>query len=256
MNHDEISELLGAYALDAVDDDERAAVEAHLPACARCRAEVHEHRETAALLAHTGGDAPAHLWDRIAGALEEPPPPVRLVAADEAHATGVDRAGDGDRRRGAGRSPWQVAAVALAAAAAVVVAVLGFEVRRQDDRIDDLQVALRDPLAASFEAALDAPGTRLLELESPDGTTVVRGAVTSDGIAYLHASALPALGPDRTYQLWGATGDELVSIGVLGNAPRIVTFPAGGYDLFAITEEEAPGVVVSDQPAIVAGELT
>ncbi|MEA3055576.1 MAG: hypothetical protein QOD30_1008, partial [Actinomycetota bacterium] len=51
-SHDEIQELLGAYALDAVDPDERSDVEDHLRDCARCRAEVAEHRDTAAFLAH------------------------------------------------------------------------------------------------------------------------------------------------------------------------------------------------------------
>lgn len=51
LTHEEVTELLGAYALDAVDEDERALVEEHLGLCARCRAEVQAHRETATLLA-------------------------------------------------------------------------------------------------------------------------------------------------------------------------------------------------------------
>ena len=42
--HDE----LAAYAVDALDPDERAAVEAHLDGCAPCRAELAEHWETLA----------------------------------------------------------------------------------------------------------------------------------------------------------------------------------------------------------------
>src|SRR5690606_35755181 len=55
---DEFTELLGAYALDAVEPDEREAVERHLADCPRCRSEVAEHREVAAYLAHAGTDAP------------------------------------------------------------------------------------------------------------------------------------------------------------------------------------------------------
>src|SRR3546814_17505894 len=79
MTHDEVQDLLGAYALDAVDDDERALVEDHLAECPRCRAEVHDHREVAALLAHGGQDAPEGIWDRIVGSLEEAPPALRLA---------------------------------------------------------------------------------------------------------------------------------------------------------------------------------
>ncbi|MGH2872076.1 MAG: zf-HC2 domain-containing protein, partial [Solirubrobacteraceae bacterium] len=48
LDHHEIEELLGAYALDAVDPDERAAVDSHLAECLRCRAEVDRHRQIAA----------------------------------------------------------------------------------------------------------------------------------------------------------------------------------------------------------------
>ena len=67
LTHDELQALIGAYALDAVDADEREAMELHLLECPRCRAEVAEHREVAAFLAHNGHTAPEGLWDRIAG---------------------------------------------------------------------------------------------------------------------------------------------------------------------------------------------
>ena len=62
MTHDPIEELLGANALNAVDDDERAAVDAHLATCPRCRAEVDAHREVASHLALGQlGERRAHL---------------------------------------------------------------------------------------------------------------------------------------------------------------------------------------------------
>jgi anti-sigma factor RsiW len=75
-DHDDdvIEELLGAYALDAVDDEERARVETYLDANPHARAEVWRHREVAALLAVGTERPPEGLWDRIAGALEETPP--------------------------------------------------------------------------------------------------------------------------------------------------------------------------------------
>jgi len=42
VNGSEHPEFLGAYVLGLVDDDERAAIEAHLATCASCRAEVAE----------------------------------------------------------------------------------------------------------------------------------------------------------------------------------------------------------------------
>ena len=70
LTHEEIQELLGAFALDAVDGDEAEAIELHLRECPRCRAEVTEQREVAALLAHTGATAPEGVWVRILEELE------------------------------------------------------------------------------------------------------------------------------------------------------------------------------------------
>src|SRR5206468_3199328 len=67
LGHPDVQELLGAYALDALDADEADAVELHLRDCPRCRAEVADYRETAALAAavrHAASDpksVPVHL---------------------------------------------------------------------------------------------------------------------------------------------------------------------------------------------------
>lgn len=279
MNHDEIAELLGAYALDAVDGDERAAVEAHLEVCPRCRAEVEEHREVAGLLAQGGGPAPEGVWGRIADSLEEPPPELRLApvaraaeappTAEGAPAGGVsptagvspaaDRSpgSDGDVVRLDDRRRWprRLAAVA-AVAAAVLVAVLGLEVRDQADRIDELQVALDDPARAALDAALVQPDTRRVELAVADGTATIDGAVTAEGVGYLQADALPDLGEGRTYQLWGLGGDAPVSLGTIGADPAVVTFRAEGWEQFAVSAEDAGGSVApTSDPVAVGGPI-
>src|SRR5487761_2676915 len=80
MNEHEIEELLGAFALDAVDDSEREEVEAHLLVCPRCRAEVAAHREVAALLANGGSVAPEQLWSKIAGEIAPSVPHLSIDA--------------------------------------------------------------------------------------------------------------------------------------------------------------------------------
>src|SRR5918997_984458 len=54
----DIHALSGAYAVDALDDVERAGFERHLTGCAACRAEVPSLREAAAALTVTE-DLPA-----------------------------------------------------------------------------------------------------------------------------------------------------------------------------------------------------
>src|SRR4051794_22236213 len=112
MSHEEVAEMLGAFALDAVDPDERVLVEDHLADCARCRAEYEGYREVTGLLA-AGGAAPEGAWDRIAGSLHEPPPPLAL----KPHRT------------------WSRPAGALVAAPAIPGAPPGMAVRRPADRL-------------------------------------------------------------------------------------------------------------------------
>ncbi|MFC8502682.1 anti-sigma factor domain-containing protein [Pedococcus sp. NPDC057267] len=54
----DIHGLVGAYAVEAVDDSERAAFEAHLAECPECRAEVSSLREAAAQLGVLAATAP------------------------------------------------------------------------------------------------------------------------------------------------------------------------------------------------------
>jgi hypothetical protein len=241
VNHEQIAELLGAYALDAVDADERDLVEAHLAGCPRCRAEVVEHREVAALLAHEGGQAPDGLWQRIAGSLEAPPPDLRLVPAPRSDPPAAPR-----------WTPSRVGLGLVAAAAAVAIVLLGGQVVRQGDRIDQLETAVADPLTPALQAALDDPSSEVIELASADGRLALRGAVTPDGTGYLRATSLPELPAGLTYQLWGIAGDEAVSLGVLGGEPGVVTFAADGYDGFAVTEEAVPGAPAPTRQPLVS----
>ena len=225
MTHDETMELLGAYALDAVDPDEAAAIEDHLRDCPRCRAEVAEHRETAAFLAHAGADAPDGLWTRIADSIDAPnvvPMTPRL-----------------EGRRGASWS--RLTTPLIGAAAAAVIAVLGLQVRSQGERLDELAAGSMPDVEEVVELVGD--GVRVPVL------------LDADGRAWLQGSALPALARGRTYQLWGKHGDELVSVAVLGREPGVVSFDASDYALLAITDEEAPGVVRSRRAPVAAGEL-
>jgi anti-sigma-K factor RskA len=67
MTQPEIHDLAAAYALDALDPEERWTYEQHLYSCERCRDEVATLRETASELAYAadGPAPPAELRDRI-----------------------------------------------------------------------------------------------------------------------------------------------------------------------------------------------
>jgi anti-sigma-K factor RskA len=81
MTTDNLHELTAAYAFDALDDDERAAYEAHLRECDDCRAELASLDGTVGALAYAteGPMPPAELRNRIvAGARAEPPKVIAL----------------------------------------------------------------------------------------------------------------------------------------------------------------------------------
>jgi hypothetical protein len=250
--HDEVAELLGAYALNAVDPAERVLVEAHLEDCPRCRGELRDHAGVAALLGNSGADAPPGVWDRIAATLEEAPPPMRLQLGDPAASRGrvvpITAA-----RSHRGRRVW-----AAAAAAVAVIALLGVEVVRQDDRIGTLQSALSDEgLVRAANVALADPDAVTAKLSSTDGGLHATAVLLPDGTGYLLAEDMPGLGRDRTYQLWGQTTAGLVSLGLLGADPgEVVAFHAGApVSALAVTDEEAPGVGQSVNPPVVAGRF-
>jgi anti-sigma-K factor RskA len=104
--NEDLHELTAAYALDALDADERSAYEAHLDECDRCRADLRDLGETVGALglATEGPAPPDALRDRI------------LVAAREEGPSNVVSIASSRRRR------WY-AVGAVAAVAAVGLAI-------------------------------------------------------------------------------------------------------------------------------------
>lgn len=239
LTHGESEELLGAYALDAVPDDERELVEQHLRECARCRQELAEHREAAALLA-LGAPAPEGLWDQISGSIAGQPPRKELPVL----------------RPRRSRARWGTA-VAAAAVAVAVVGFMGVRLVQQGDQIDELRDDFRsDGIAAAAERAIDNPSSQRVALVAEEGSTLATVVVLPNGIGFLTDPRLPALPEDRTYQLWALVGEATVSAGVLGNEPGVTAFSVDlPVDGFAISEEMHGGVPVPSAAPIAVGTI-
>ena len=74
----DIHALVGAYAVDALDDLERVAFERHLAGCDECQDEVTSLREAAGLLAETTtAQPPAALRDRVLADITKAPPTMK-----------------------------------------------------------------------------------------------------------------------------------------------------------------------------------
>lgn len=235
MEHEEIAELLGAYALGALEADERARVDDLLDRSPEARVELarYEHALVALNDAEATAPLPAGGWDRVRTAMH-------------------DEAADGDRPTMAPvvelpilRLPRRERArrggpVVLAAAAAIVAAGLAVAlvVQRQGG-----SGSLQD----AADAALTDGASRIGRLAG-DGLSI-RAVVDGRGNGYLFAADLPALPEGRVYQLWSLDGPAPVSLGILGNRPGLVAFPTGGQvRTLALSTEDAPGVTAPTNP--------
>jgi anti-sigma-K factor RskA len=227
-----LEDLLGAYALDALDDDERRIVEGFLAVNPAAAAEVAEYREVASMLTFSAMSAPDGVWGRIADS----------IGGDVAPAPQGDLAKVMPLQSRAQRRGWQrVVPIVAAAAAAVMLVVVAVSV------IDRGSAA--DPLAAAFEQALSDPSSRVAVLAATDSDRTAKAVVDANGHGFVNASQLPPLDSSQAYQLWGVIGDQVISLGVFGAVPGVQPFSVDGpVSALAITIEPAGGVVSNGNP--------
>ena len=172
--------LSGAYAVDALDDIERAAFERHLAGCEDCRAEVASLREAAAMLAETtAAEPPAELRDRVLAGISSvrPLPPEIAPAA-------------APRRR---RSPRFL----VAAAAAVVMLGAGTVAWQQPWSDDSSQSQL-----SAADRVLQASDAKSTALDFPGGASAKVVHSDSLGEAVIVTQDMPAPPTGKVYQLW------------------------------------------------------
>jgi anti-sigma-K factor RskA len=256
ISHDEASDLLGAYALDAVDGEEHTELEAHLATCPRCRAELDGLREVAAALGNTVETPPEGLWSGIASRLPEreeqteaPPMPALDPEGRSPFRTAAPASG---RRR---RNITVTTVVGIAVAAAAVAAVLGIGLVRADNRVSNLQSAA---VASGVTAALRAPGHQLVDLTGANHAQLAQFVVVPDGRGYLVSSQLPTLHSGDTYQLWGIVGSQPISLGLLGGSPNQAAFTMAGSvrpSRLSITSEPAGGTIMPTGAVVASGTV-
>jgi anti-sigma-K factor RskA len=230
----ELDELLGAYALDAVDADDRRRVEDYLAVNPRAAAEVQAHREVATMLAFSGMDAPDDLWGRITDEIgEQAPPPgpalASVLSLDE-HPRG--------RRRLASVAPW-----VMSAAAVLALVFVAFGPANDTD-------APNEPLASAVEVARADRDSLVTTLVADGSDVSAEAVIDQDGHGYVVARDLPTLTDAETYQLWGVVENgDVISLGIFGPNPEIETFTVDApVSALAITIEQSPGVISDGNP--------
>ena len=238
---DELRELLAAYAVDAVDDVERRAVERLVGQDESAARELASLREVTTLLGVAVASPPS---DGLRAAVLAEVATTPQVAGDGALFTpprATRASGRSGTRRPGAPSRLTRLAVGIAAAAAVAVAVPSVLAWREHER------------AVGAEARAELLGGVLAE----PGTQVVRGEVRGGGeaVAVLGAEravlltdALPPAAEGRTYQLWAMRDGVPVPSGVFEVTSARVEAVAEDYragDGLAVTVEPDGG---SDQP--------
>jgi hypothetical protein len=85
---------------------------------------------------------------------------------------------------------------------------------------------------------------------------VLDAVILPSGQGYTYSVSLPALPATKTYQLWGVTGGQVISYGLMGPAPDVVAFRAApGVQTLAVTAEVAGGVPTTTRVPVASADL-
>ncbi|HYB77004.1 MAG TPA: anti-sigma factor [Candidatus Bathyarchaeia archaeon] len=191
--HEQIADDLALYALGTLEGAERTAVEKHLRECSACRSELERLRGDAAVLAFSASGArpPARSRERLLAAVareaRRPPAPA------------------------ARKWPWWGAL--QWAAAAAVLAVFFLFVRQNDDlkqRVNQLatssasqqQQLLQAKQLITALSAADADHFVLVASKTPPQPQGRAIYLAKSGTLVFLASNMPALPPEKIYELW------------------------------------------------------
>lgn len=195
MTSADLHMLAGAYALGAIDDEERTAFEDHLANCEPCSTEVGEFLATSARLALAAAERPPAMMkeqvlQRITQVRQEPPRVDLLTAHTHRSSSPL--------RRGT--------AFALAASIAAAVGLGGVAAWQytsaQDARHQTQQAQAQDTQVAAVLSAPDAHAVVGTVGGAGEGTHATVVTSRSQNRAVFLTSGLPDLPGGETYQLW------------------------------------------------------
>lgn len=201
MTTHDVHHLAAAYALNALDPEERREFEAHYPTCSICVDEVTSFRIVAAHLAEgVQAQPPEELKTKIMGEVLQtrqmsPLVPEPLVDLSER------RRADRGQHGGAGQRLILVGA----AAALVLIAGLAFFGFRTSDT----------------ERVLAAPDAVVTVLEGESGSVTVVWSDELDQVAII-GNGMPETGPNAELALWFVRADGVSAAGLFDSDDGVV----------------------------------
>lgn len=253
---DEQRDLVALFAMDALDDLDRARAERIVANSREASGEFARYTDALAAMVDgtTAVEPPASAWEAISARIRAGS---TMTAASTSASIAPDAATvepttttvtTGPTPTNAvvltPRRSWLASGRILAAAAALVVVVLSAVTVRS--------LSGNSPSARSrMEAALALPTTH---------TGVLGGeakvALQADGTGWVDVASLPDPGPGNVYQLWSLDSGSPVSLGVMKASHGVARFiaPASSHTL-AVSKEKAPGAASPTLPPVGAVEL-
>jgi anti-sigma factor RsiW len=233
--HAATRDLLGAFALGAVDPEEAASVRAHLATCAECQAEMAElwvAVDSLPVMIEPMEPPPA-LRDRIAAAVmaeaASPVPPAIPASRPTEQAPTIAPAPPVPEPIRKPASFWSRATPWAAAAAILLLLSAGLLV---------WNLRLREQLAT-------APVTETIALAPTDAAPGAHGEVTylpQDNLLLLDVRDLPPLKSDQVYEVWLIGSEGPVPAGTFDQPTdqHAVVADRSQYESLAITAEPGP----------------
>jgi anti-sigma-K factor RskA len=233
INCSQAEDLLGAYVLDALPEDETRRMDEHLESCTEHAAAAAELSKTRSLLPLAVDEAqpPPELRERIMHAIEAGP------VADRPAATPIVDQQRSRQVRGLPR--WTLRPIHGAIAAALVLALgLG-------GAVGYLLSQAGQPIAYNFQgAASSAPGATARLVYFKDRKQAV-----------LTVSGLPRLAAGHVYEIWlikgGVPVDEGVSTGPDGKVGVQLAADLSQFDQLAITIEPGEQQLPTTTPVLI-----
>jgi anti-sigma-K factor RskA len=227
MNGIDVHQLAAAYALDAVDERERAEFEAHYPTCPVCRPEVAGFRETLShLAAASAATPPASLKAEVMAEISTTRQLSPLLPQ-----TVADLAAFRQRRQ-------RMLRIVTLAAALILIAAGAFVVGRQSRGATGY--------AETAAAVISRDDTRVVDLlGSGTGSFKVAWSPSSAQVVVI-GNGLAEPEPGKAYELWQIDNAGPHAMGLLdrannGRVRRVLTVD-GSPSEWAITVEPQGGV--------------
>lgn len=247
--------LSGAYVLDALEDGESEAFEAHLPGCLDCQHEVVSLRQASALMADDAAlTPPSTLRDSVLAGIKtiRPLAPPTVSGTGSAFGPAEDRSRDesqDEKKTATGkvlplRRPGSRVTRLVAAAAAVAAIGAGVVYQPWQDR---------SPAPAALSAAdqvLAASDAKHVSIDFKDGSsaTVVRSRSQGRAVLLTRGMAVPPVG--KAYEVWWQQGSgTMIPAGMMkgpGDSKMLLKGDPGTATGVGITVEPEGG---SDTPS-------